>query len=29
MDNYEPCPYGWGYTKDENGEWRLNETTSE
>jgi hypothetical protein len=23
------CPYGWGYSKDELGVWRLDETTSE
>jgi hypothetical protein len=27
--DYETCPYGFGYTKDENGKWRLNETTQE
>ena len=26
---YEPCPYGFGYTKDESGVWKLNETTPE
>ena len=27
--DYEPCPYGWGYHKDQDGQWRLNETTPE
>jgi len=25
----EESPYGWGYTKDENGKWKLDETTPE
>jgi hypothetical protein len=29
MDNYEPCPYGWGYSQNADGKWVLNETTTE
>jgi hypothetical protein len=29
IDIEKECPYGWGYSKDKDGNWKLDATTPE